>query len=92
MQIVAARVARMEGDVRSWGARLHKLRMQGHSDGGQPSFDYHKLLDDIEAKCDAAETKLDELKAAGSTRWETLKTDIETAWSEVEVGFRRLAN
>ena len=92
MQIVAARVARMEGDIRSWGAKLHKLRLQGHSAGGQPSFDYHKLLDDIEAKCEAAETKLDELKAAGSTKWETLKSGIETAWREVEEAFRTLAN
>ena len=92
MQIVAANVARMEADLRSWGARLHKLRSQGHTAGSQPSVDYHKRLDDMEAKCDAAETKLDELKAAGSTRWETLRSGIETAWSEVEAGFRRLAN
>lgn len=92
MQIVAANVARMEADLRSWGARLHKLRLQGHTAGSQPSVDYHKRLDDMEAKCDAAETKLDELKAAGSTKWETLRGGIETAWGEVEAGFRRLAN
>ena len=93
MQIVAASVARMEGDLRSWEARLHKLRLQDHTAAdSQPSLDYHQRLDDMEAKCDAAEAKLDELKAAGSTKWDSLRRGIEAAWSEVEAGFRRLAN
>ena len=92
MQIVAAKVARMEADLKSWGARLHKLRLQDHAAGGQPNPDYHKRLDEMEATCDTAETKLGELKAAGSTQWETLRNGIETAWDEVEAGFRRLAN
>ena len=92
MQIVAAQVTRMEADLKSWDARLHKLRSQGHGPGGQPSLDYHKRLDDMEAKCAAAETRFDELKAAGSTKWESLKSGIETAWREVEEAFRRLAN
>jgi len=92
MQIVAASVARMEADLKSWGARLHRLRLQGHTVGSQPNLDYHKRLDDMEAKCDAAEAKLDELKAAGSTKWNTLRSGLESAWSEVEAGFRRLAN
>jgi len=92
MQVVATNVARMEADLKSWGARLHKLRVQSHTAGSPPNLDYHRRLDEMEAKCDAAETKLDELKAAGSTKWETLRRGIETAWSEVEAGFRRLAN
>jgi hypothetical protein len=92
MQIVAASVARMEADLKSWGARIHRLRAQGHTAGSEPDLDYHKRLDDIEAKCDAAETKLDELKAAGSTKWETSRSGIETAWNEVEAAFRRLMN
>ena len=92
MQVVAANVARMEADVVRWGAKLHKLRLQGYTADSQPNLDYQKRLDDMEAKCDAAETKLGELKAAGSTKWEALRKDIETAWSEVEDSFRRLAN
>ena len=92
MQIVAAKVARMEADLKSWDARLHRLRLQDRAAGSQPNVDYHRRLDDMESKCDAAEAKLVELKAAGSTKWETLRGDIETAWSEVEAGFRRLAN
>ena len=92
MQIVAANVARLEADLKSWGAKLSKLRLQGHAAGSEPNHDFHSRLDAIEATCDAAETKLDELKAAGSTKWETLKRGIETAWCEVDAAFRRLAN
>jgi hypothetical protein len=93
MQIVAAKVARMEADLKSWGARLHKLRLQDQTAAGsQPNLDYRKRLDDMQAQCLAAQTKLDELKAAGSTQWETLRNGIESAWGEVEDAFRQLAN
>ena len=92
MQIVAANVARMEADLRSWGAKLRGLRLQCHAAGSEPNLGYQARLDDMDAKCDAAEAKLDELKAAGSTKWETFRKDLETAWSEVEAAFRRLAN
>jgi hypothetical protein len=92
MQIVAANVARMEADLKSWGAKLNKLRSQSQTAGSEPNVDYHKGLDDMETKCDAAAAKLGELKAAGSTKWETFRKDLETAWSEVEAAFRRLAN
>jgi hypothetical protein len=92
MQIVATSVARMEADLKSWGAKLHRLRLQGHAAGSEPNLDYHKRIDDMAAKCEAAGTKLDELKTAGSTKWESLRSGIDTAWSEVEAAFRRLAN
>ena len=92
MQIVSTNVARLEADLRRWGAKLHKLRSEGHSAGSEPNLDDHKRFDDMDAKCDVAETKLEELKAAGSTKWGTLRSGIETAWREVEDGFLRLAN
>jgi len=92
MQIVAAKVARMEVDLKSWDAKLHKLRALSRTAGSEPNVDYDKRLDDVEAKCDSAEMKLDELKAGGSTKWETLRGGIEIAWREVEAGFRQLAN
>lgn len=92
MRIVAANVARMEVDIKSWDAKLHKLRSLSRTAGNEPKVDYNKRLDDMEARCEAAGTKLDELKAGGSTKWETLRGGIEIAWREVEAGFRQLAN
>jgi hypothetical protein len=46
----------------------------------------------MRTKYETAEEKLAELKAAGSAKWETLQAGIETAWSELEAAFRKLAN
>ena len=92
MQIVDANVGKMEGELQRWAAKLGELRSRGHTVGGELNLDYHLRLDDLEAKYDAAETKLDELKAAGSARWEAFSSDIESAWSELEAAFRKLTN
>ena len=92
MQTMEAHVGEMEGELKRWAAKLGELRSQGHTRGGEMNLDYHQRLDAMEAKYDAAETKVDELKAAGSARWEVFRSGIETAWSELEAAFRKLTN
>jgi hypothetical protein len=92
MQIVDANVGTMEGELKRWAAKLGELRSRGHTVGGELNLDYHQRLDEMEAKYDAAETKLDELKTAGSARWETFRSGIESAWGELEDAFRKLTN
>jgi hypothetical protein len=55
-------------------------------------IDRRRRLDDLKEKYDAAEAKLAELKAAGSSKWEVFQGGVETAWSELEKAFARLAN
>jgi hypothetical protein len=92
MHTLAAHVARMEAELERWGAKLSELRSRGHTAGSEPNLDYHKRLDDIAVKYDAAAAKLDELKAAGSANWETFRSGIESAWTELGDAFRRVAN
>jgi hypothetical protein len=92
MQTVEAQIGRMEAELRRWGAKLHELRTLRDRGSGEANTYFRKRLDDLEAKHEAAQTKLDELKAAGSARWETYKSGIEDAWSELEAAFRKLAN
>ena len=51
-----------------------------------------KRIDDLKAKHQLARSQLDELRATGSDKWETLKTGMEGAWNELEVAFRKLTN
>lgn len=92
MQTVDAHVGRMEADLARWAAKLDELRARGDTSPSQVNLDYHKRLDDLEERYEAAQTKLDELKAAGSAKWETHKNGIEDAWSDLEAAFRKLAN
>jgi len=92
MHTVEAHVARMEADLERWGAKLSALRSQGHRAGREPNLDYRKRLDDIAVKYDAAAAKLDELKDAAGANWETLRSGIEDAWTELGDAFQKLAN
>lgn len=92
MLTVEAHVARMQAELERWGEKLDEMRARGTRTGTDASIDYHRRLDDLEAKHVAAQTKLDALKAAGTARWERFRTEIESAWSDLETAFRRLAN
>ena len=92
MQTVEAHVATMQAELERWGAMLDEMKARGARARTETDRDYHNRLDDLEAKHEAAQAKLDELKAAGSARWETFRSDIESAWGEMEAAFRKLAN
>ncbi len=89
MQTVEAHVGRMERELKRWAAKLGELRSTG---GSEHNIDYQKRLDEMEAKYDAAEVKVDEAKAAGGARWESFMSGIDSAWNELEAAFRKLAN
>ena len=91
MQTVEAHVGRLEAELKRWGAKLDEMRAQLDRTGNESTTD-RKWLEDLEAKHDAAQTKFDALKTAGSAKWEIYKTGIEDAWSDLEAAFRKLAN
>ena len=84
-----ARVGKMESQLKEWGGKLEELASKAKD---VAKADYHKLLDDAHAKHRAAQAKLEELKEAGSDKWESLKSGAEKAWAEVEAAFKKLAN
>ena len=57
----------MEAELKQWGARLDKLMAKADASGTEAKIDYRKRLDDLSEKYVAAEKRLTELKAAGST-------------------------
>ena len=58
----------------------------------QASADYHKRLDELKAKYKVAETRFGELRKAGGGKWETFQGDIESAWNDLEMAFRKLTH
>jgi len=92
METVEAHVGKMEAELKEWGVRLDKLLTKADVAGVGAKIDYRKRLDDLKEKYVVAEAKFAELKAAGSTRWDTFKSGVETAWRELETAFTKLAN
>jgi hypothetical protein len=92
MEKMEAHVGKMEKQLRQWGAQLDELVAKAEGAGTEAKVDYRKCIDDLKAKHQVAQSKLDELKAAGSEKWETLKTGVESAWNELDVAFKKLKN
>ena len=92
METVEAHVGKMEAELKSWGAKLDALVAKADAAGTEAKIDYRKRLDDVTERYKAAQSKLHKLQAAGSGKWETFRTDIESAWSDLETAFKKLTS
>ena len=92
MEDTQGHVGKMEAQLKHWGAKLDAIVAKAEKAGTQVKIERRKRVDDLKAKYQAAQSKLSELKAAGSGKWEVLKTGVESAWNELEAAFRKLRN
>jgi hypothetical protein len=92
METVEAHVGKMEAELKQWGTRLDNLLTMADVAGTAAKIDYRKRLDDLKEKYVTAEARFAELKAAGSSKWDTFKGGVEAAWSELATAFTKLAN
>ena len=72
--------------------QVKKAIASGNVSGQQAKIDSQKQLDQLNSKLQEAQSKLDEAKAAGSEKWETLKGGVEKTWQELEDGFKKLVD
>jgi hypothetical protein len=92
METVEAHVGKLAAELKQWGERLDNLLTMAEVTGTRSKIDHRKRLDDLREKYLIAEAKFAELKAAGSARWDTYRDGVQTAWSELENAFTKLAN
>ena len=67
-----------------WGAALDELVVKVKQAGGVKADDRQHL--------EELKLKFEELKAAGSEKWAGLADELELAWSELELAFKKLTN
>ena len=85
-------VGKLEAQLKQWGARLDQVVAKVEKVGTEVNAEKRQRVDELKAKYQAAQSKFGELKAAGSEKWDTLKTGVETAWSDLEAAFKKLKN
>ncbi|MGD0836755.1 MAG: hypothetical protein ABSB49_08955 [Polyangia bacterium] len=90
MKMVEANVGRMETELKQWGAKLDKLVAKVEAAGTEVKSDYRQSVEDLRSKYRLTQSKLDELKTAGSAKWGIFKTGVETAWNDLEASFKKL--
>jgi len=92
MEKTQANLGKLETQLKQWGAKLDEFIAKADRAGTTARIDNRKRIDDLTAKVQVAQSKLDEVKTAGSERWETLKTGVESAWNELDLAFKKLSN
>jgi chromosome segregation ATPase len=85
-----AQVGKVEAQLRQWGARIDELITKAEKAGEEAKIDYRKHIDELKAKHESAQARLEELKSAGSEKWEIIKTGVEGACKELESAFKKL--
>jgi uncharacterized protein involved in exopolysaccharide biosynthesis len=92
MATVDENLPKLEARLDLWRAKAKKAIASGNVSGQQAKINSQKLLDQLNSKLQEAQSKLDEAKAAGSEKWETLKGGVEKTWQELEDGFKKLVD
>lgn len=85
-----AHIGKMESQLKHWGAKLDGLLAKADDTSAETKAEYRKSVGELKQKHQAAQAKLDELKAAGSEKWEVFKVGVDSAWRELEVAFKKL--
>lgn len=83
-------VSKLEAQLKLWNAKLSEVLAKANVAGQQAKIDSRKQLDELKSKLEGAQSKLDEAKAAGSEKWDTLKQGVERTWQDLEDAFKKL--
>ncbi len=85
-------LTKMEAQLKAWGARLNEAVAKAGDAGQQAKIDTRRQIDELKLKLTGARAKLDEAKAAGGEKWESLKDGVEATWHELEGAFKKLVH
>lgn len=75
---------KLEAQIREWTAKLTELKVKADQAGADAKVHLYQQIEQFRARNQAAQQKLDEIKAASAESWETLKAGSERALDEVK--------
>lgn len=88
----SALITEYEERGKKHGAKLEVLTTKICEKKAEAKADYQKGIAEMKGKVQAAQKKLDELRASGDGKWHHFKTDLEKLWHDVEVTSKRLTH
>ena len=81
-------VRTMHAKLDQWNAEIDVLSAKADQAEASARAEYHKQLEALRSKRDAARSKLGELESAGESAWQDLKAGVELAWESVSEAVR----
>lgn len=74
---------KMEAQFREWGAKIAQLRAGVDQVEAGARQEYHRQLELLRAKQEAAQKKLQDLKRESEATWSGLVAGVEAAWNDL---------
>jgi len=83
---------KLDAQLKEWNAQIALLKAKAENAKADAKIDHYKTIETLQAKQDAARTKLQELRSAGDDAWEDLKAGAENVWTELKTAFQSAAS
>lgn len=72
-------------------ANIDELKAKSRQASAEASLQYNNLIEELSAKRDAAEAKLQEMQDTTGDAWVTLREGFERAWSDLSESFAEVS-
>ena len=89
MDMKQAYEEKLEAQLREWQAKIDQLKARADRAEAEKKIDYQQEIDSLQARQQALQEKLEELRGAGEDAWEEVKAGAELAWRDLEQAVNR---
>lgn len=83
---------KMDTQLYQWEANIEELKEKADRAKGDIKQEYHKQIDALNEKKDAARKKLQDLKAANEEVWADLKKIVDKSWTDMKRSIKRVSS
>jgi chromosome segregation ATPase len=74
--------------LREWDTEIDELKVKAHLAKADAKDELAKQLEELRAKREMAQGKLQQLQNAGDEAWDDIKAGVEKSWTEMKGAFR----
>jgi len=83
---------KMDTQLYQWEANIEELKEKADRAKGDVKQEYHKQIDALNEKKEAARKKLQDLKAANEEVWTDLKKIVDKSWTDMRRSIKRVGS
>jgi hypothetical protein len=81
-------LGKMKAQLKLWSSQIDGLSAKTQMPGGRAGFDDLMHVDELKALHALAQSRFDQFRAAGDAERESLETEMQSAWNELDGAFK----
>ena len=81
--------AKVKAQLDKLNAQIDELKAKAAQAKADVSIEYNSQMEELFAKRDAAQVKLEEIQQAGADAWVELQVGFEKAWGDLQSAFEK---